>query len=106
MAASEAPAPVVLVTGEEEFLVDRSVRELVARARAFLAAPGAGDASADVHEVEGGELATGELATLTSPSLFGGGPVVVIRNAQNAVKDVAAELAKYATAPAPDAAVI
>src|SRR5215472_3944342 len=110
MATSQAPAPVSLVTGEEEFLVDRSVRELVAQARAFLAesafSPGADGDSGDVHEVEGGELTAGELATLTSPSLFGGGSVVVVRNAQNAVKEVATELAKYATAPAPDAVVI
>jgi DNA polymerase-3 subunit delta len=95
--------------GEEEYLVDRSVRERLAVAReylaasAFVASEGSGG---DVHEIEGGELTPGELATLTSPSLFGGGAVVVIRNAQNAVKDVAAEIARYAGAPAPDAVVI
>ena len=46
-------------------------------------------------------LAPGELTTLTSPSLFGGGCVVIIRRAQDAGKDVAAELAKYTAAPAP-----
>ncbi len=59
-----------------------------------------------MHEVEGGELTAGELASLTSPSLFGGGSVVIVRNAQNAAKDVAAELARYAQSPAPDAVVI
>jgi DNA polymerase III subunit delta len=88
--------PVTLIVGEEEFLVDRAVRDLIAAAR---------DAAAggDVHDLEGSELGAGELAALTSPSLFGGGAVVVIRSAQNAGKDVAAELGRYAKNPAPDA---
>ena len=96
---------VTLIVGEEEFLVDRAVREALAQARAALAeASGGGDG--DLHDLEGSALAQGELAALTSPSLFGGGAVVIIRNAQNAGKEIAAELAKYAKSPAPDAAVI
>src|SRR5258708_29796315 len=106
--ATAAPAPVSLVVGEEEYLVDRTVRDLVTQARGFLAASAfaAGDGGGDVHETEGGDLTAGELASLTSPSLFGGGSVVVVRNAQNAPKEVAAELARYAAAPAPGADVI
>lgn len=95
-----APALVTLVTGEEEFLVDRTVRELTAQAREALGEDG------DLHEIEGAALGAGELSTLTSPSLFGGGTIVVIRSAQNAVKDAAADLAAYAKAPSPDAFVI
>jgi DNA polymerase-3 subunit delta len=107
-APSPSPAPVTLVIGEEEYLVDRTVRERLVAAREFLAATalGAADSGGDVHEIEGSELTAGELATLTSPSLFGGGAVVVIRSAQNAAKDVATEIARYAAAPAPDAVVI
>jgi len=107
-APSPSPAPVTLVVGEEEYLVDRTVRERLAAARDYLAASafGAEDSGGDVHEIEGAELTAGELATLTSPSLFGGGAVVVIRNAQNAAKDVATEIARYAGAPAPDAVII
>ncbi len=92
-------APVTLVVGEEEFLVDRAVHDLVAAAR---------DAAAggDVHDLAAAELGPGELASLTSPSLFGGGCVVVLRSAQNASKDVAAELARYAKNPAPDVALV
>jgi DNA polymerase III subunit delta len=95
---------VTLVVGEEEFLIDRTVRDLVAAARAAFAA--AGDDGGDLHEVEASALAPGELTSLTSPSLFGGGCVVVVRGAQNAAKEVAAELAKYAAAPAPDTALV
>ena len=98
--------PVTLVVGEEEFLVDRAVRQAVAQARAALAAEAGGDAGGDLHDLEGSALAAGEINALTSPSLFGGGSTVIVRNAQNAAKDIAAELTRYAANPAPDAAVI
>ncbi len=82
-------APVTVVVGEEEFLVDRAVRELITAARD-------GDLGGDVHDLDGAELGPGELESLVSPSLFGGGCVLVVRSAQNASKDVAAELTGYA----------
>jgi DNA polymerase III subunit delta len=88
-------APVTLVVGEEEFLVDRAVRDLIKAA-------GAGD----VHDRGAAELGPGELDSLTSPSLFGGGCAVVIRSAQDASRQAAAELAAYAAGPAPDVALI
>ena len=91
--------PVTLVVGEEEFLVDRAVRELIAAAREI--APGG-----DVHDLDASELAPGELDSLTSPSLFGGGCVLAVRSAQNAGKEVAAELARYARNPAPDVVLV
>ncbi len=92
-------APVVLVVGEEEYLVDRSVRDLITAAR---------DAGlgGDVHDLDGAELGPGDRESLTSPSLFGGGCVLVVRAAQNAAKDVAAELARYARNPAPDVVLV
>ncbi len=92
-------APVTIVVGDEEFLIDRAVRDLVTASR---------DAGhdADVHDREGAELVPGELESLTSPSLFGSGCVVVIRSAQDASKEVAAELAALAARPAPDVALI
>jgi DNA polymerase III subunit delta len=104
LASMATQAPVTLIVGEEEFLVDRTVREAVAAARAAMAA--AGDGGGDVHDVDASALTPGELATLTSPSLFGGGCVVIVRGAQNAAKEIAAEIAKYAAAPAPDAVLV
>jgi DNA polymerase III subunit delta len=92
-------APVTIVVGEEEFLVDRAVRELIA------AGQDAGLAG-DVHDLDGAALGPGELDALTSPSLFGGGCVLVIRSAQNASKEAAAELARYAANPAPGVSLI
>ena len=64
---TEPVAPVTIVVGEEEFLVDRAVRDLIKAA-----------AAGDVHDRDGAELGPGELDSLTSPSLFGGGCAVVI----------------------------
>jgi DNA polymerase-3 subunit delta len=91
-----APAPVSLVVGEEELLVERAVSRLVA------AAAGGADAAADVHEVTGAVLGPGELTSVTAPSLFGGGCVVVVRDAHDTSKDVADELARLAADPPPD----
>jgi DNA polymerase III subunit delta len=56
----------------------------------------------DVHDVVATGLAVGELSGLTAPSLFGGGCVVVVRAAQDAGKDVTAELIRLATSGAPE----
>jgi DNA polymerase-3 subunit delta len=67
------------------------------------AAAGDGDS---VREVTGGSLSPGDLASLTSPSLFDAAPVVVVREAQDAGKEVAEELAALAGDPPPDLAVV
>ena len=92
-------APVTIVVGEEEFLIDRAVRELIEAARAA-------ELGGDVHDLDGAALGAGELESLASPSLFGGGSVIVVRAAQNASKDVAAELVRYAASPAPDVVLV
>jgi DNA polymerase-3 subunit delta len=99
-ARPDAPAPVNVIAGEEELLVERSVSALITAARLAqagvsgdsgpdgAAAAGLASVPGDVHDVAAADLAVGELASLTSPSLFGGGGVVVIRAAQDAGNDV------------------
>jgi len=103
--ATTGDAAVAVVVGEEELLVERAVARLVAAATTAQG-DGAGNgplpATAGVHEVAGGALSPGELTSLTAPSLFGGGCLVVIRDAHNAGKDVAEELARLAAEPPPD----
>jgi DNA polymerase-3 subunit delta len=89
-------SPVTLIVGEEELLVDRAVRGVVA------AVPG----DPDVHEVRAADLRPGDLTGLTAPSLFGGGCLVVVRSVQDATKDIAAELAREAADPAPGALLV
>jgi DNA polymerase-3 subunit delta len=90
--------PVTVVVGEEEFLIDRVVREAVAAARE--------SGLDDVHDLDGAALGSGELESLTSPSLFGGGSVLVIRAAQNLLKDPAADVLRYLSAPSLDVALV
>jgi len=96
---------VTLIVGEEELLVERAVSAAVALA-ADAGDAGAADqddgTAAGRHDVAAAGLTAGELSGLTAPSLFGGDCVVVIRAAQDAVKDVSAELVRLARSPAPD----
>jgi DNA polymerase III subunit delta len=86
------PAPVTVIVGEEELLVERAVSAVLGG----LPAP-AGGAGPDVHDVRGADLVAGELSALTAPSLFGGGCVVTVRAAQDAGAAVAAELGQLAS---------
>lgn len=93
------PAPVTLVSGEEELLVERAVGEIVAAVRAA-------DPGAEVHDLLGGKVEPGQVAGLTAPSLFGGGSIIVVRAAQDLAKEVVTELVEYARNPSPDAVLV
>jgi DNA polymerase-3 subunit delta len=97
--AGTDPAPVTLVVGDEELLAERAVAAVVAAARA-------GEAGAEVHDLVGSKVTTGEMTQLTSPSLFGDRIVVVIRSAQDLVKDVIAEVVAYAKQPSGDVVLV
>jgi DNA polymerase-3 subunit delta len=94
-----APPELCLVSGDEELLVSRAVADVAAVARA-------GDPETDVRELEATELAAGQLAELLSPSLFGGRKVLVVRNGQDAKKDLTAALLGYAKHPDPDVCLV
>ncbi|GGS41765.1 MULTISPECIES: DNA polymerase III subunit delta [Actinokineospora] len=88
-----APAPLQLVLGEEELLVERAVRAALDAARLA-------DPAADLTRVRVADLTPPELAELVSPSLFAEGRVVVLDAAQEITQDIAAAVASYAKAPA------
>jgi DNA polymerase III subunit delta len=97
-AASARPA-VSVVVGEEELLVERAIAGLIAEAD--------GDSGrADVRDLPASRLNPGELASLVSPSLFGGERAVIIRGIQDAGKELAAEIERYAAAPEPDVVLV
>jgi len=96
LAGADSPGALTFIVGEEELLVERAVA-------AVLAAAGP---DPDVHDVMAIELGPGELAQLTSPSLFGGACVVIVRSAQDASAAVAAELGELAAAVPPDVVVV
>ncbi len=71
-------AAAVLVLGPEDFLADREVAALVARAREA-------DPATERRDVDlGSERAAGDLAAALSPNLFGDAAVVVCRGAESA----------------------
>ena len=65
-----------------------------------------GDGGPDIHDVRAADLSPGEFTQLTAPSLFGGGCLVIIRSAHDAGKEVAAELTRYASAPAAEVVLV
>ncbi|MET8577541.1 MULTISPECIES: DNA polymerase III subunit delta [unclassified Streptomyces] len=86
-------APVTLAVGQEDLLLDRAVREVVAAARAA-------DADTDVRDLTPDQLQPGTLAELTSPSLFAERKVVVVRNAQDLSADTVKDVKAYLGSPA------
>ncbi|WP_129842542.1 DNA polymerase III subunit delta [Streptomyces sp. RFCAC02] len=91
--ADDPLAPVTLAVGQEELLLDRAVRDVVAAARAA-------DPDTDVRDLEPGALQPGTLAELTSPSLFAERKVVVVRQAQDLGADTVKDVKAYLAAPA------
>jgi len=96
---TDPPAALCLVLGDEELLVARAVADAAAAARAS-------DPNADVNEYQAASLLPGELAEMLSPSLFGGRRVAVIRDGQDAKKDLVAAILGYAGNPDPDATLV
>jgi len=82
MTSSPPPAPLHLVLGEEELLVERAVADVVTQARAA-------DPSAELRRFRAAELTAVDLAASLSPSLFAEGRVIVLAAAQDAGKDLA-----------------
>lgn len=86
-------APVHLVLGEEELLVERAVEGIAAQAKAA-------DPATEVRRYRVTELTVGELASGLSPSLFAESRVIVLVSAHEAGKDLAAAIVAQAGDPA------
>ncbi len=96
---SSGPAPIWLISGDEELLVIRAVDAVVDAARVR-------EQGTEARDVDGGSASPGEIAEMLSPSLFGGGRAIVVRNGQDARKDFVAELLAYANQPDPDVTLV
>ncbi|WP_236542835.1 DNA polymerase III subunit delta [Spiractinospora alimapuensis] len=94
-----ALAPLYLVVGDEELLIDRAVAELVALARGE-------DPQVDVHDLLPAQVTAGSLSEVLSPSLFGERRVVVLRSAQDLTKDPAAAVTGILTTPVDDVTLV
>ncbi len=93
------PAPVVLVTGPEQYLADRASELLRDTLRAE-------DPSLEVSDIDAGSYAPGELLTLASPSLFGEPRLIRVGAVEKGTDQFYADLLGYLENPADDAYVL
>src|SRR5690554_3366917 len=89
------PAPVVLVSGTETLLADRSIRLL----RDTLKLE---DPSLEVSDLEADSYAPGELITLASPSLFAEPRLIRVANVEKCTDAFITECIAYLESPADD----
>ncbi|HXF72968.1 MAG TPA: DNA polymerase III subunit delta [Actinomycetota bacterium] len=89
MTRPRRPPPVLLLWGEDPFLLREAALEALGGVRP--------------REVEGGAWAGGELADLATPSLFGEGRALLVTEARALPEAAHRELAAYLAAPSPDA---
>lgn len=92
-------APVILVTGPEDFLAERANRLLRDALRER-------DASLEVHDLRADAYAPGELITLASPSLFGEPRLIRVDGAATMNDAFLEEALEYISAPADDVVVV
>lgn len=89
------PAPVVLVSGPEDFLADRAIRSL----RDLLKAE---DPSIEINDIEADQYAPGELITLASPSLFDEPRLIRVASVEKCTDAFITETLQYLRDPADD----
>jgi DNA polymerase-3 subunit delta len=93
VSASPPPAPLRLVLGEEELLVERAVEQIVAEVR--VVEPGA-----ELRRYRAAELSPVNLAENLSPSLFAEGRVIVLQAAHEVGKELATAIVEQSADPA------
>ncbi len=99
MQADDLLARVLLVTGKEEYLSERTVRQARAVVRAH-------DAEAELAECEGSSLTLATLGEMAAPSLFSTVRCVVVRGVQDLPEESVPGLLDYAAEPADDVALV
>jgi DNA polymerase III subunit delta len=86
------PAPLQLVLGDEELLVERAVQAVVADVRVV-------DPDVEVRRLRAAEATAADLVAALSPSLFAEARVVVLEAAHEAGKDASAAVLAHAVEP-------
>lgn len=92
-------APVVLVSGPEEFLAGRAFRMLRDSMRAQ-------DPSLELSDIEADKYAPGELLTLASPSLFAEPRLIRVSGVEKCTDAFIVEMIAYLSSPADDTVVV
>lgn len=93
------PAPVVLVSGPEEFFADRAsqrLRDILREAHSEL----------EVHDIDAASYGAGELFTLASPSLFAEPRLIRVSGVEKCSDAFIEDAKRYITEPAEDATLV
>ena len=90
---------VTLVTGPEEFLAERAVRDVRAAVRRA-------DPEAEISETTADQLTMAGLGELAAPSLFSSTRCVVVRGLEDLPEESAPGILDYAAGPAEDVALV
>ena len=94
-----SPAPIVFVSGPEEYLAGRAIREIREQLRKL-------DAALEVHEIDAADYSAGTLINITSPSLFAEPRLVIIRGVEKCSDDLITDGLDYLANPTDDTTVI
>ncbi|MFM1957472.1 MAG: hypothetical protein RLZ41_871 [Actinomycetota bacterium] len=94
-----SPAPIIFVSGPEEYLAGRAIREIREQLRKL-------DAALEIHEIEAADYSAGTLTNISSPSLFAEPRLVIIRGVEKCSDDLITDGLDYLSNPTDDTTVI
>lgn len=94
-----APAPVILVTGPEDYIAARAMDRIRAKARET-------SPDLEVTRLEAASYAGGELLMAASPSLFGENKLVEVHGLESMSEDFLRDALAYTSAPEPDVVLV
>ncbi len=92
-------APVVLISGAEDFFAASSIREIREQLKRV-------DEALEIHEIEANEYASGQLLNLTSPSLFAEPRLIIIRSVERCSDELIEDVISYLEEPTSDTCVV
>ncbi|WP_138413599.1 DNA polymerase III subunit delta [Sinomonas gamaensis] len=90
-----APAPVVLISGPEDYLATRALDSIRRQARAA-------DPGLEVTRLDAQSYTSGELLLVASPSLFGERKLIEVHGLESMNEDFLADALAYLATPEPD----
>ncbi len=93
------PAPVVFISGPEEYLAGRAIRSIREQLKKI-------DSALEIHELDASEYSAGTLLNLTSPSLFAEPRLVIIRGLEKCTDDLITDGLSYLENPTEDTTLI
>ena len=97
--AAQVLGRIILVTGKEEFLSERTVVGVRAAVKGF-------DAEAEIADSEASDLTLASLGEMAAPSLFSSTRCVIVRGLEGLPDDCYDGILDYAAAPADDIALV